>query len=373
MAGQSDDSVDVAEDPTSTPTDELTSEQIAARPDVQEAFQATFGSEEASATRRADRSRQEEDADELKGLATDELDDGVESESDEDESLEDDTETQDDADRNEEDAAGSEEEDEKSTLDPLLMHAARRAGLSDEDVSSFHGSDPDIAERMFRRFKEQQDGLSAEYGRLGAQQRTVADRDEAQAVATKPVEGGTSPLERVYGKDKLEALREKFDPELIDEIVGPILAPVAAMMQQQEEINLQAVSREIDSFFSGLDEGLGNLYGQSSDVTDEQFGRRESLGRLAGQIQDGAALSGLNLSTSECLERALGVHAREHLGELERKKVTRQVRKRSESLSHRPTQRRTRRGAPTSPEAADEAAAQAYKDRATEIGFGLND
>ena len=365
----------------STPSREATSEEIAQRPEIQEAFDGLFGTgrkqapKEApsQATRRANSQTEEEDAEELADLEG----------ADEDSELpkQDEQEGPDEEDADEPDAQEDEsgQEGDTPTLSPVLRQAAKRAGWSDEDIDALATEKPELAEQTFQRMLQSFNSLSAEYGRLGAsqqqgggpaqppqQQQFPPQQQPQQQQMTPPPQQdeGMNLLQELYG-EQLPTLQQKYGQDFVNDILTPLVRPVQQLQQQYQAQQQQAVAQEIGQFFSNLPEEFSELYGKGDQVNEDQYGARARLAQLADQIQWGASRQGVELSVSEALERANLMHAAEHMEALTRKRITQSVKKRSKQLTNRPSQRKS--AAPQ--EGSEKSAEEAYRRRAAELGI----
>lgn len=372
----------------STPpaTVEFDAEAIAQRPEITEAFAKVFGPEPAPAgegrtpTPRPGQSA-EENAEELEGLeGTTETDDGTEPDEAKVAGAKGKDET---AGARVETEGGAEEGAEKTeapTLNPLLRHAARRAGWSDEDIDELATAKPELADKTFKKLLGSFNDLSAQYGRLGQ----VGEPPAAPpgyppgyaaggyapgAVATpQPQPQQPNMLQQLYGP-KLQTFQEKYGADFVEEVLGPLVGPMQTMMDNSERQKIQSIGKEIGDFFKGLPDDFGSMYGEGAQVSEDQFNSRRTVAMRADQIRYGASRQGIELSVSECLERANMEFASEHMATLERKRITDEVKARSEQITERPTQT----GAPTGqPAERSKAAAEAaYAQRAVELDYSV--
>lgn len=380
--------------PTPSQPDPMSSEQIAQNPEISAAFDRVFGDGEAAtataeappATRSKQQAarRQEESVEELEGLdGATEADDGIEPPDGQQQTQQRQAVTQTQPDAQAQQAA---EEDAASTLSPVLRQAAMRAGWDDKSISELHKQNPQMAEETFNRLLKSYNDLSAEYGRLGQGVMTNTDGTPTQPFAQQfqqpqtppqvpqqqPPQPVTSPqqqaglLGQLYGQEQVTALSEKYGADFMSDVVQPLLAPVQQMMQFVEQQQTQAMADQVNTYFGGLDEGFHDLYGNKGEVTEDQFENKTHVAMMADQIRTGARKQGIELPVSECLGRANMMFAAEHLGKLERKKITQQVQKRSKQLTQRPSQRQVVR---KTGERSDEAAADALSARAHELGL----
>lgn len=375
---------------TPSPQDDQATETLAQNPDIQSTFKRVFGDDGAGSeddeaapegrtrsTRSQDRRRRrEEEAEELEGLDGDEADDGIEPDEGEDDDAEPEgTPRGEDADEQ----SDGEEGDDSPTLAPLLRQAAKRAGWNDEDIDELYAAHPQMAERQFQRVLSSFNDLSAQFGRLG---QTIMEGEQPPAQPgqrrqprrapqrnDQDEDDGDDLLTSLYGPDRVGALREKYGADFMDDVVKPMLEPVRQMQAQYAAAQQDQVAQEIGGFFRGLDKSFSTLYGEGDQVSEEQIGNRQQLALMADAIHVGAAQHGVDLSVKECLERANMQFAAEHMAELTRKEITKQVKKRADRITHRPTQRRRRS---SDAERGENAAASAYRQKAAELGLDLS-
>ncbi len=354
-------------------------ETIASKPEIQEAFSKVFGGDEAASeqptedgstpTQSQRRQQDSEEADELEGLEGAQEEDGVEHADGVEEAPKEDDEPEAEEEAAEEDEAG----DGASTLDPLLAFAAKRGGFSDEDIADFMESNPEAAVRTFTKLRDSYNDLTSQYGRLGEHER-MRQPDQAPPVDQTAHTQQRSPGRRqeadqltdIYGEEALKEIEREYEPAFIEKVLKPLVAPVHEAMELARAQQAQAVGQEIDSFFKGLPEDLGKIYGVGSEATADQVTNRNDLAQLADNIRTGAQMQGVNLTVSDALERANMMFASKHLVEIERKKIKKAVQKRSKSITARPSQRRrpSRETAPS-----EERATSVLTTRMKELGL----
>lgn len=367
---------------TSTPTTEPqaapTSEEIAARPGIQKAFAEVFGDGEAteaaeqmpatSPSPARQRQQEEEEAEELESLEdgdTQDADEGGDDEGEPSEGAE--TEAEED-DGGEADAGDKESDD---TLDPTLRQAAKRAGMTDEEIDQLWKETPEVAEKTFVRLHSHYNDLSMRYAQLGQVPTGQPNANNQNRLAATPDDKGEpNLLEQIYGPDKLAGYEEKYGEDFMRDIVQPVLGPLNQMRGFLEQQQMAAVSAEINTFFDGLSDDYKKYYGKDGDATSEQVEARNRLGRLADQIRAGAMTQGIDMTIGQALERANSIVASDYASELERKRLTNQVKKRSKTITNKPSQRKAS-GSKTPTKSRDKAM-QSYARRAGELGITID-
>lgn len=372
--------VEATEAPTPSDGGEFSAEAIAKKPEMQAVFDRVFGDggqsgegKTPTAASRAERTREEEEAEELETVDVDEDEPGQDGD-DEDGGAE-------AAGKDAEPGRDVEEEPvEKavdSTLSPVLRQAALRAGMSSEEIEEAHKGNPELSERLFGKLLANFNDLSTAYGRMGqpVNQYTPPPTQQQPPAQAPPAANAQDEdlLTRLYGGNKnIQALKEKYGEEAMEDLIKPLTGPLQEMMSMMDDQRTDAMAREVNGYFSALDKDFVELYGAQDEVTEEQRETRLKVCQLADQIRDGASRQGIELRVSECLDRANMMHASEHLGSLERKKILSEVKnKRSRQLTARPSQRAGRSSAdrPRS----KEKAMDAFAARAQELGVNLTE
>jgi hypothetical protein len=364
---------------------EPTSEQVASAPAIQIAFERVIGkpvragkakppptperpapkpSAQAKGapapTRRKPRQTREEIAEEL-GPDADAVGDELPSREEEESGVQDAPKPEKAAEAAAEAPPKEEGSDEVPTLNPLLRQAAKRGGMTDEEITELVKTNPDLAEKTFRRLLSSYNELSMRYGNLGIAPPAPArrpDREEGgngDAAAEEeplPPSPDTDFLQELYGQNRA-ALETKYGKDFFRDVLGPLVRPVAAMHRQTLRQEQQAMVAEISGFFKGLSPEFESIYGkEGSALGEEAIQHRRDLSKWADKIRNGARTHGEEMTVGEALDRANMLYASEHLAKLERKKLIEQVRKRSGQITQPPS----RRAFSDSPKKGDEAA-----------------
>ena len=222
------------------------------------------------------------------------------------------------------------------------------------------------AKRLLESFNEQ----SAFFGRLGRLPGLAAGQPPVQPQAAPGQEPDV--FAPVFTKAQVDTFRAKYGDDYVEEIIKPMLkhqATVLAPLQAEaSRRQLSAIRSETLGFFKGLPEALTTIYGKGDRVEGEQLKARMGVCERADQIRAGAAQQGQELSVSECLDYANMELAASHLAQMERQKITASVTRRSKTLTQRPSQKiPSASSAPTG----DQAAMDAYEQRASELGIEL--
>jgi hypothetical protein len=353
--------------------------EIASRPEMVEAFDRVFGPIGDGSARRGptarDRRMESQELDELEG--GDPERDGL----GEDETLDgkglkdtDSLPTDGDSDDGKDAQAPKKDDAEAVTLSAVLRHAAKRAGMEDGEIEAFYKENPEIAERTFQRLYQSYNNLTNEYAKLGqGENAPLPGRDdEVHPPARRPVPPSGNVLEQIYGSEQLADFEQDYGKGFNEKVLAPLLGHFndtfgSAKQYYEEQQDIQ-LSMLVDNYFSGLEKPFQSLYGSGKNVDATQRKNRIDCADLADQIVAGAAKRGMRMPVEEALERANLSYSSPHMQELERKRITQQVKERSRQISHRPRQRRTPESS-GGPVRSDQAAIDAVAKRGQELGF----
>jgi hypothetical protein len=232
-------------------------------------------------------------------------------------------------------------EEATATLDPVLKHAAKRAGWSDEEIKEAIELNPDAATRAFTKLHGSYNDLSERFAQLGQ------PRQPQQQPVAQPVAQPTDPFAALDALFKPEALKEFADnngEELVEKFLKPLygaLAPIKQIQAQYQAAQQESLSKEVGTIFKGWEGDFADIYGSGHDLTADQLAARGKVGQLADQITAGAAAQGIQLPVSEALERAHAYLTKDRAAEVARKQVTSKVQGRAGKITARPTQRKT--------------------------------
>ncbi len=264
------------------------------------------------------------------------------------------------------------ESDKDSTLDPLLRHAAKRNGWTDEEIDNLHTENEVVARRTFERLQSSTRDLASQYSQLG-QVKAMGDKPN-QGIAGQPQhqprqQQSDGLLDRLYG-DRIPQLEEKYGAGFADDVLKPLMSPVQEVYDHYEQQKQAALGQEISQYFKGLPKELQSLYGLEGSKSQEQDLARFQVCQEADWIRDGAAASGVSLSVSDALDMAATKHSVPHLATLERKRLTQKVQRRSQQRTARPSQRRMDPGIGENKRSVKGAMA-AYAEKAGELGYSI--
>lgn len=289
---------------------------------------------------------------------------------------------------------GDEQGDDTPTLNPILKRAALRAKWDPDVVQQFWERDPDLAEKTFAQLHRSQNELSSRFAQLGQQPQQQAMPQTYQQPRGQSVNPAPAPqvpsnpndimqmMAEVYGGqqsfEKLNADWNNAIPTLIQPFVERVLMPQQQMLQQAMNFiagqERQNVAKEATMWFNGVKDDFGEMYGIGTTTpSQEQMQAKRALTLTADRIRNGARTQGIQMTVSEALEQAHLMIAADHYQEVERKRITAQIKRRSASITARPTQRRSPAVSGTGGDTVKslEAAQEAYAAKAAELGIDL--
>lgn len=260
---------------------------------------------------------------------------------------------------NKEESGDKEVADDKPELSDAYYRAAKRAGWSDEDVDKLYENNPELCITTLGKVYDDMNRISRDYAAIGRKM-----KEEPPVVEPTPVPEPAAKSD--YKGLDADALRKKYpDDPMVEMIIAqdnqnklmhdqiaelknrPEPAINAANQREQaaQSQEARAIEQQIDTFFKGDEaQAYGDFYGllpkdavDWSSLTPGQRANRWAVLTMMDQMIAGAIACGKDMSIGE----ALG-HAHSSVSESEREKVIRgkiikDVKKRSESLSLKPT------------------------------------
>jgi hypothetical protein len=276
--------------------------------------------------------------------------------------------------------ATSAADDATTALSPVLRQAAERAGWSKEDIDAFYGQNAALAERTFERLHGSFNDASNRYAELGKARGTAQQpAPQTPAAPMAPAApAGAGLLDALYTEGGLKQFGENNGEELVEKLLKPlgteVIQPFRQMKAELEQMRAwvqaqqaDALVKEVDLVFKGWEGEFTDLYGKNGQATPQQQEARAQVAQLADQIAAGAAMQGIPMSVSDALGRAHALFTADRRHEIERKRLTEQVKTRSNRLTARPTQRKIARtvedGAARSEKAAMEAVGHFWAER----------
>lgn len=285
------------------------------------------------------------------------------------------------------------DEGDQPTLNPVLKRAALRAKWDADVVQEFWEKDPDLAEKTFAQLHRSQNELSSRFAQLGQmpnqpQQQPGYSQQPPRGQSVNPAAPQMSNdpnaimqmMTEVYGgQESFQKLNSDWNnaiPTLIQPFVERVLMPQQQMLQQAMTFiagqERQNIAKEATMWFDGVKEDFGEMYGLGTTTpSQEQMQVKRALTLTADRIRNGARTQGIQMTVSEALEQAHLMLAADHYQEVERKRITAQIKRRSASITARPTQRKAPAvsGTGAGPEKSIQAAQEAYAAKLAELGI----
>jgi len=250
--------------------------------------------------------------------------------------------------------------DETPPISDAYRRAATHRGWTDEEIDALHESNPDLCDKTLSRVYEEVNRASKDFAAIGRQRKEQEVKVEAPATTLVP-----APAPPTTAID-MTKLREDVGPD--DPVVEAIelmqkqieaaqseTAQFKAELQQQRieqpqqvsaavERERQALGQQIDTYFTGESKLYGDFYGAVAkedkdwgNLTPGQIANRVAVVEMADQIVMGATTLGREMDFAEGLQLAhMSVSAplRERVA---REKITKEVTKRSKSLTLKPS------------------------------------
>jgi hypothetical protein len=329
---------------TSQPSADLTSEELAENPEIQAAFDRVFGN---------GGSAQKDEGEGEQPTAEDEA--------------------QDEPQGSEQPAkpekpqqpvkpAKQQEAPTSPTLHPALRQAALRAKWTDEQIDQFVGQNPELAEMTFKNLQGAQNDLSSRYAQLGQQRQQQPQPAQRQQPPAAPTATDQPNLEKLLGD--LDTFARNNGQELADvfrALKAEVIAPMQQLKAHYEAQIQQAQAAEVNRTFEAFEKDWSNVYGKGKEIEAPQWQARQQVAQLADQIRYGAWQQGIDMTLTEALNRANDLFTRDKVAEQARQQVTKQVQRRSKTLTNRPTQRKSPQTAGEGAQRSDKAAMAAVE------------
>ncbi len=239
--------------------------------------------------------------------------------------------------------------DDKPAIPDSHYRAALHMGWKAEDVAELYDANPDLALKTLSKCYEQVNAASKQLGELGQRARQLREAPTAPApVVPSRKEAVKKMLKDEYEDSKaLEAL-----VDLIPEQVQPTRPqqPQAEPVQdRQVEIEREvAVRQQINTFFGADEMGVySDFYGKVGQtgawdtLTPGQRANRVEVCNRAQLILDGAAMTGMQMSAAEALERAHLEVAAPMAEQFVRERIVKSVQKRAAGVTLKPSGSKT--------------------------------
>lgn len=375
MAVEHDGSESLNEATPQSPEGDVSSEQLAQTPEIQAKFAEVFGGAGDSAEGEVETTAQDAaDAEQQDELVESELaarrDEGSKTEGDEPDAAKDGAAK---ADAKQQAKPGNQEA--PATLDPVLRHAAKRAGWTDDRIDRLVKLDPEFAVETFNRLHGSFNDLSTKYAELG---KARMNAGQPPALPAQQPEMGQPPvkgLDALFNPKALDDFGNEYGKELVEKFLKPLHSEVIQPMRQMaawyEQQQRETLRVQVNTIFKGWEGDFADLYGKGAELTKDQLDARSKVANLADQITAGAAAQGIELSVADALERAHALFTADRRAEIERKQLASKVVKRAGQITARPTQRKVATTAAEGAPKGDDAAMAAYRQKAAELGLSL--
>lgn len=305
---------------------EVSSEEIAAKPEVAAAFERVFGGKKA-----AEAAAETGEAGEDAPTAEDEA-------AEEPGSAKPQPKTPPKAKPAAQPAQEEQGEEATATLNPVLRQAAKRAGLSDEQIDRAFNADPETFETVYGNTHKFFNELSARYAQMGRgnpPQPAATQPATQQQQQQRDLNAILSNLDKFAennGQDMADVMRQ-----LGKEVIEPFRRMQAAYDAQIRQTQASEVTRTFEAF----EKDFADLYGTKGQFAPVQWQARQQVAQIADQIRLGASHQGIDMGLTEALERAHALFTADRVQQQARQQITQQVKKRTAALSARPTQRKT--------------------------------
>ncbi len=252
-------------------------------------------------------------------------------------------------------------------LPPRLMHAAHRAGLTDDQVAALG----DNAEGVLSRLADSYDAVSRDFGSRGKPTFTAEELETVKRTGAPPAakdELGADLLVEldpdVYGAEMVGTMKEKFLPRL-----NALTAEVRQLRQAEYNRRAAQLTQEANEFFESVKADYGELFGEGPigklEPGTPQHDARLRVYKEADIIANGAVATGRPMTVREALDRAVSIVTRDQALETARGQIARDVQKRARQVTQKPTHRAATR----SWRKPEEKAADAYAQKIRDMGL----
>jgi hypothetical protein len=236
---------------------------------------------------------------------------------------------------------------EASTLPAAYIRSAKARGWTDDEIVRFAKADPDLAMKTFERNHQSRTQEINEWAELGRKTRQAPSPGPAAQPAVTPAPRSTAsaltPID-------VQAMVDKFgNQELIEAIVGPVNAAIAAMapivegataaQTQAKQAASETLAKTVQDFFTGKAmKPYADAYGMAlSSLTREQVDARSKVLETADALIAGAAFQGRQLSVDEALTLAHDSVSSGLKESVIRNKIQASVTKRAKGITLKPT------------------------------------
>jgi len=254
----------------------------------------------------------------------------------------------------------NEVKDEKPAENPPLSDALYRAaihrGWTEKEVDDFYDANPTLCVQTLSKIHESVNRSSKEFAALGRAQKMQPQPAQQAEKTTLQSETTTESLDiaklrKEYPDDPIVDMIEVMQKNnmalqgKVDELAQQQYAPVQQQMSQTQLREQQLIQQQIEGFFASEEaQAYGDFYGSLpkdakdwDSLTPGQKANRWAVIEMMDQIVTGAASLGQTMDIVDGMRRA-HLSVSEPLREkVIRDKIVKQVKKRSKSLSLKPS------------------------------------
>lgn len=235
--------------------------------------------------------------------------------------------------------------DEPKAIPDSHYRAALHMGYTPEEIGTLYDANPDLALKTVAKAYETVNAATKQLAELGRQSRQLREQ---------PPQAPAAPSRR---EALLKQLKEKYEDDPIIDVLGELIPdtaparpqPVAQPAYQPPSVDQEiAVRQQINTFFTADEMDVyGDLYGTTSqagdwsNLTPGQKANRIEVCNRAQNILDGAAMTGMQISTAEALERAHLEVAAPMAEQFVRERIIKSAQKRAAGVTLKPSGSKT--------------------------------
>jgi hypothetical protein len=235
----------------------------------------------------------------------------------------------------------------ESTLPAAYVRTAKSRGWTDEEITNFAKTNPDLSIRTFERMHQSRTQEINEWADLGRKNRQTLTSSTQTPVSPVPAISA-SPVPALQPID-IPTMVQKFgNQELIEALAGPINAQIAVLaplvegatriQAQARHAQQEVLGKIVEDFFTNKDMvPFAEVYGKTGSLTDSQVKTRSVVLELADAMIAGKALRGQQMSVQEALTDAHDVVTTGMKETIIRDKIRNDIAKRASSITLRPT------------------------------------
>lgn len=256
--------------------------------------------------------------------------------------------------------------EDEPAIPESLYRAAEHNGLSAEEIADHWKANPELAEKMFDRMRQDTVKMNKQYCELGRARKQAseeyAEQSAATQIPTRPKSYVDINKAREEFGDGAAELISTLDQALvrqageIAEIKSTTASPRtqgAAAQDRSMAINTQIGNffghdnmRVYDDFYGPSVDANGNPYPDWSHLTPGQEANRSAVTNKAADYQAGVAIRGTEVTVGEALAEAHTIISENVKVETIRKGIIKSVQKKAKGVTLRPTKTKVKPEAP---------------------------